>query len=148
MQWVVVFEEQLVAAAWPHPWNWATLRQKIRPSQNLKGKKNLRKESLQPWPPVAQVPCVCHRWTLHGAWERYRLQIPASLLEIAESGSLRGVGCRRWPVAGVSASHATAAVTPQSSHSCWTGPLCSHHLCGSEGRQAGDRGRKGQKEEG
>lgn len=71
--------------------------------------------------------------------ERYKPQLPASLLEIAESGRLRGVGCRQGPVAEVSASHATAAVTPQSSHSCRTGPLCSHHLCGSEGSQAGDR---------
>lgn len=59
---------------------------------------------------------------------------PPRLLEIADSGGLRGVRCRQGPVAGVSASHATAAVSSQTSHSCRTGPLCSHHLCWSEGR--------------
>lgn len=104
-----------------------------RPKSSAKTAFSLGLESLR-W----RVRAIAHA-ALHRASERYKPQLPASLLEIAESGGLRGVGCRQGPVAGVSASHATAAVSPHSSHSCRTGPLCSHHLCGSEGR-AGDRG--------
>lgn len=63
------------------------------------------------------------------------------LLEIAHAHThtytgLWGVRCRQGPVAGVSVlatSHATAAVSPQTLHSCWAEPLHSHHLCWSEG---------------
>lgn len=73
-----------VAKHWTQPFHGKNLKEKK--------KKVSRKERLRPRPPVSQVACACYRWTPHGASERYKPQLPASLLEIAESGGLRG--CR------------------------------------------------------
>lgn len=94
------------------------------------------KLSLQPLTPQLQPFRWC-RWYRSTQTQPDAIQTEARLLEIADSGGLRGVRCRRGPVAGVPASadyHATAAVSSQTSHSCRTGPLYSHHLCWSEGR--------------
>lgn len=93
------------------------------------------KLSLQPFKPQLGSFRWC-RWYRWAQTQPDVIQTEASLLEIADSGGLRGVRCRQGPVAGVSAwaaSHATAAVSSQTSHSCRTGPLYSHHLCWSEG---------------
>lgn len=93
---------------------------------------NVHTTKTSPAPTQIQVVSVISLNT-DTALIRYKLGL--CLLEIADSGGLQGVRCRQGPVAVVSASHATAAVSSQTSHSCRTGPLYSHHLCWSEGRK-------------
>lgn len=127
--------------SWRYP-HYHNISCKVRESEKISCKdpvQNLQPPFYKPRPPVFQVVSAIspeHQTELPSDTNRSPPPPFPALLEIAESRGLRGVRCRQGPVAGVSASHATAAVSPQTSHSCRTGPLCSHHLCGSEGRRA------------